>query len=119
MNRTARCRAFSTSAQPLDAAKHDRSSGVVIGDVNGDSKLDVVISNETTGGKRPADRGRDQTNYLYLNTTTDAEQRVFGAAIALDAWEPKRSTRAACLLIDVEGDGDLDLVATAANNHPR
>ena len=71
VNRNGTLRSLFDDEQSLDSAKNDRSSGVVIGDVNGDTKLDVVISNETTGGHDVA--AANQTNYLYLNTTTAAE----------------------------------------------
>ncbi len=71
-----------------------------------------MISNETTGGTRCD--APNQTNYLYLNTTTAANNVTFGPAIRLDAVGSEKYTRR-MLLIDVEGDGDLDLVATAAN----
>ena len=51
MNRHGTLRSLFDDEQALDGAKHDRSSGVVIGDVNSDGKLDVIISNETTGSK--------------------------------------------------------------------
>ena len=44
----------------------------MIGDVNGDTWLDVVISNETTGGHDVA--APNQTNYLYLEH--DGRRRI-------------------------------------------
>ena len=112
VNRNGTLASLFQDEQALDSAKGDRSSGVVIGDVNGDTWLDVVISNETTGGHDVT--AANQTNYLYLNRTTAANDVEFGPAIRLDAVGTEKYTRR-MLLIDVEGDGDLDLVATAAN----
>ncbi len=107
-------------AQPLDAAKHDRSAAVLVGDVNNDSRLDVIIINETEGTQNNPGGSTlpyGQTNYLYLNTAaTTANNIVFGAALALDTPTEERYTRRG-LLIDVEGDGDFDLVVTSADNH--
>ena len=56
VNRNGTLRSLFEDEQALDSTKNDRSSGVVIGDVNGDTWLDVVISNETTGGHDVATR---------------------------------------------------------------
>ena len=112
VNRNGTLQSLFNDEQALDSAKHDRSSGVVIGDVNGDNKLDVVISNETTGDHDVT--APNHTNYLYLNDTIAANDVKFRPAIALDAPGAEKYTRRV-LLIDVEGDNDLDLVATAAN----
>ena len=57
-----------------------------------------------------------QTNYVYLNQTLTANNIVFSAAIAIDPPGSEGYTRR-ILLIDIEGDGDLDLVGTKARNH--
>ena len=105
--------------QPLDNQKHDRSSSAVIGDVNNDGRLDVIVTNETPGQQdNPAGATLPygKTNYVYLNQTTAPNTIVFGPALALDAAAAETYTRRG-LLIDVEGDGDLDLVVTSADNH--
>jgi hypothetical protein len=118
----------SGNLQALDSSRHDRSSGVVIGDVNNDNKLDVIITNETPGPQN--DPGGEtlpygKTNYLYLNKTTTFNTLVFGSGtdltvagppLALDAPGAETYTRRG-VLIDAEGDGDLDLVVTSADNH--
>ena len=71
VNATARCRACSKTSNRSMARRHDRSSGVVIGDVNGDTKLDVVISNETTGGH---DVAAAESNELPVSQHDDRAQ---------------------------------------------
>ncbi|MCP5155817.1 MAG: VCBS repeat-containing protein [Ectothiorhodospiraceae bacterium] len=68
---------------------------VALGDVDGDGDLDLVVGNV------------NQPNRLYLNNgTADPFAGVTGTDITTDA----ESTRAVALG-DVDGDGDLDLVA--------
>jgi len=68
---------------------------VVLGDVDGDGDLDLVAGNY------------DQTNRLYLNNgTADPFSGVAGTDISSDV----HNTRSVAFA-DVDGDGDLDLVA--------
>jgi hypothetical protein len=67
---------------------------VVLGDVDGDGDLDLVVGND------------GETNRLYLNNgTSDPWAGVTGSDITADA----HATRSV-VLGDVDGDGDLDLV---------
>jgi MYXO-CTERM domain-containing protein len=98
---------------------HNRSSSLAIGDVNNDGKLDIVIGNETPGAQENPGGPTlpyTQTNYVYLNQTATANNIVFSAAIAIDPPGTELYTRR-ILLLDIEGDGDLDLAATGATNH--
>jgi hypothetical protein len=68
---------------------------IALGDVNGDGDLDLVAGNS------------NQTNRLYLNNgTADPFSGVTGADISSDAH-----VTTSIALADVDGDGDLDLVA--------
>jgi len=73
---------------------HDTLS-IALGDVDGDGDLDVVVGNV------------GQANRLYLNNgSADPFSGVAGADISSDAH-----ITASIALADVDGDGDLDLVA--------
>ena len=118
VNRGGTLESLLTGAQPLDDT-HNRSSTAVVGDVDNDGRLDIVVANETPGTQ--SNPGGEtlpytQTNHVYLNQTTTPDNIVFGPAIAIDPPGTEQYTRR-ILLIDVEGDGDLDLVATGATNH--
>jgi hypothetical protein len=72
----------------------DITYSVRLGDVDGDGALDLVV-------------GNDGINRLHLNNgTTDPWNGVTGIDITADA-----ATTTAALLGDVDGDGDLDMVA--------
>jgi len=72
------------------------TNSVVLGDVDGDGDLDLVVGNSNS-----------EPNRLYLNNgTLHPWDGVTGSDITTDA----RTTR--CLALgDVDGDGDIDLVA--------
>ena len=73
----------------------DITRSVVLGDVDSDGDLDLVAGNQ------------GQTNRLYLNNGTgDPWYEVIGSNITLDTHNTT-----AVVLGDVDGDGDLDLVA--------
>jgi len=71
------------------------TTGIGIGDVDGDGDLDVVTGN------------RNQLNKLYLNNgTVDPFDSVIGMDIGVDT-----DNTHAIDLADVDGDGDLDVMA--------
>jgi hypothetical protein len=82
-----------TPGRPI-SDDQDQSTAVVLGDVNGDGHLDVVVSN------------CNGPNRLYLNS---GGPDPFAGVAGLDITGDMDYTRALDLG-DVDGDGDLDLV---------
>ena len=84
----------SVTGSDISSDAHD-TSFIALGDVDGDGDLDLVAGND------------DQTNRLYLNNgTADPFNGVTGSDISSDAHDTT-----SIALGDVDGDGDLDLVA--------
>jgi len=82
------------SGSDITADAHQTYS-VILGDVDGDGDLDLVAGNN------------GQANRLYLNNgTADPFNGVTGSDITADAHNTQSVT-----LGDVDGDGDLDMVA--------
>ncbi len=81
-------------------ADADNTMAVALGDVNGDGDLDLVVGNFGAGAG-------DEKNRLYLNNgTLNPWNGVTGLDITSDADDTL-----SLALGDVDGDGDLDLVA--------
>lgn len=81
-------------------------NGLDVGDVNGDGLPDVVVGN--TGG-----RDRSGQNFLWLNDPARPGHFVDATSTHLPAVEDETQD---ITLVDVDGDGDLDMVV--ANEVP-
>jgi hypothetical protein len=84
----------SVTGSNISSDAHDTLS-IALGDLDGDGDLDLVAGNY------------DQTNRLYLNNgTADPFNSVIGSDISSDGYDTRTIA-----LGDLDGDGDLDLVA--------
>ncbi len=88
---------FASTGAALGSSNIDNTASIILGDVDGDDDLDLIVANDSS-----------QANRLYLNDGSGGFA-ASGTAIGSEA-ESSRSVS----LADMDGDGDLDLVV--ANN---
>ncbi len=93
---------FDTAMAKPVSTDFNHTEAIAIGDVNGDGHLDVVAGNFNS----------EERNQIYLNNgTTDP----FDGVVGLDAGTERDFTRALALA-DLDGDGNLDIVAGNGNS---
>lgn len=83
----------------------DYTRALALGDVDGDGDLDLVVGN---GGSDPGNQTTFQANRLYLNNGTSAP---FAGVVAITIAPADLHYTNVVALGDVDGDGDLDLIA--------
>ena len=76
---------------------NDLTQSIALGDIDGDGDLDVVVGNSSISSP----------NRLYLNNGT---LKPFANATVVDITDDRHFTDSIALG-DVDGDGDLDVVA--------
>ncbi|MFC3792039.1 FG-GAP repeat domain-containing protein [Sphingobium sp. GCM10012300] len=91
--------------------KMSEGNGLAVGDVNGDGLPDIAIGNSAED--RPGKPRASGQNFLWLNDPKQPGTFIDATATHLPAYEDDTQDIA---LVDVDGDGDLDMVV--ANESP-
>ncbi|MEZ5464074.1 MAG: VCBS repeat-containing protein [Lysobacteraceae bacterium] len=91
----------------------DYTRALALGDVDGDGDLDLVVGN---AGSDTATPSTFQANHLYLNNGTNAP---FASVVAITIAPPDLHHTLAVALGDVDGDGDLDMIAGNSDSRNR